>query len=182
MSYRTGISPLHEAIEKHDLIALEALLDDESVDLNITTVDGDTALHTAALVGNLEAIKLLVAHGADVNRPVDFSGTTPLHFAASRTNAQIVRELIMAGADVNTQNKLGQTPIYFVEHSKNDRVIESLLRAGARLDIVDQFGQTATEGMSAQCRQMIHDIEEKIELEKKRTKNDTQNEAFGMGL
>ena len=52
---------------------------------NVTARDWarNTALHWAAAMSKLGAMKLLVAHGADVNARTD-SGTTPLHRAQSR--------------------------------------------------------------------------------------------------
>ena len=51
---------------------------------------GLTPLHQGVLEGNLQAVKLLVMHGADVNRP-DSDTWTPLHAACAEGHAEIVR-------------------------------------------------------------------------------------------
>jgi ankyrin repeat protein len=48
--------------------------------------------------GNMEAVKLLIEKGADVNAVNQF-GFTPLHVAISNRLSGIVRVLLKAGAD-----------------------------------------------------------------------------------
>ncbi|MFD4433592.1 ankyrin repeat domain-containing protein, partial [Nocardia sp. NPDC058497] len=60
---------------------------------------GRTALHYAAMEGDLETItRLLVAE--DVNLP-DIHGWTPLHFAAQEANPAAIERLLDAGADID---------------------------------------------------------------------------------
>lgn len=51
---------------------------------------GLSPLHMAVLEGNLNAVKLLVEHGADVNRR-DTDTWTPLHAACAEGHTDIVR-------------------------------------------------------------------------------------------
>jgi ankyrin repeat protein len=69
-----------------------------------------TALHTAALAGNAEAVKLLIDAGANVNAE-DVRGMTPLMWAVStdRPNVSIVRMLIAKGSDVSIRSKSQET-------------------------------------------------------------------------
>jgi len=93
-------------------------------------------IHAAAFKGNLEAVKLLVENGADVNAkgPGD---STPLLFAATMSHVKVkgadyeglVRFLIESGADVNAPNSLGYPPLHF---AKNKTVVELLKKAGAK--------------------------------------------------
>ncbi|HMN70229.1 MAG TPA: ankyrin repeat domain-containing protein [Bdellovibrionales bacterium] len=63
--------------------------------------------------GNLEALKLLVAEGADVNAKSTYwlNENTALHQAAEFRFLKGAENLIAAGADVNSRNKYGQTPL-----------------------------------------------------------------------
>ena len=57
----------------------------------------------AARSGNLEAVKLLVEAGANVNAAEKFRGQTALMLAAVENHAAIVQALIDAGAQVNAR-------------------------------------------------------------------------------
>ena len=63
----------------------------------------------AAMMGETEAVELLLQLGADVNvRQED--GGTPLHIAFFLGRAEIAELLMKAGADVNAKNKRGEIP------------------------------------------------------------------------
>ena len=68
-----------------------------------------SALSWATMTGKIEAAKLLLQLGADVNvRHED--GGTPLHIAAFLGRAEIAELLIKEGADVNAKNRDGDPP------------------------------------------------------------------------
>ena len=71
-----------------------------------------TDLHHAALRGDIDEVRALLAQGADPNAFEEF-GSTPLHFAADDGHIEIVRLLLEAGADVNfhLESKIGNTPL-----------------------------------------------------------------------
>jgi ankyrin repeat protein len=62
----------------------------------------------------LEAVKLLVSLGADVNAH-SATGWTPLHAAAYAGADAIVQFLIEHGAVIDVQNGCGQTPLSLAE-------------------------------------------------------------------
>ncbi len=72
----------------------------------------DISLLKAAIDGNIEAVKLLIANGADVNAR-DKDGETPLHKTSSRGEKEIIELLIAKGADVNAKDNSSHewTPI-----------------------------------------------------------------------
>ena len=67
---------------------------------------GQTALHIAALWGNVEACTVLVKNGANLNAQNTMSGGTPLHMAAGSKKDNVAGRLkcakliVEAGADV----------------------------------------------------------------------------------
>lgn len=71
---------------------------------------GVTPLTWAALLGQTEAIELLIQKGADVNAR-NKDGGIPLHGAAFLGETEIVILLIQKGADVNAKNNNGETPL-----------------------------------------------------------------------
>ena len=104
-----------ELEELRDIVYPWHLLNYESEDIldDIDAVtymapDGDTCLHTAALIGDLRAVELLIKAGLDVNRQGDI-GNTPLHYAKA---PEIVEILLANGARTDIKNALGILPLW----------------------------------------------------------------------
>ncbi len=82
------------------------------------------SLHAGQAVNQaLEAVRLVLQLGADVNAAND-EGDTALHIAAAKGANAIVQLLVENGARLDVKNKLGQTPLSLTEIS--------LLRESAR--------------------------------------------------
>lgn len=63
-----GVSLLDEAIVSGNMDLITYLLDEKKMDANVTKrKSGLTPLIQAACYGNIELVKVLIAHGADVN-------------------------------------------------------------------------------------------------------------------
>lgn len=103
-----------------------------------------TPLHYAAVDGDAESARDLLAHGADANAS-DAQGFAPLHFAAQSYSPEIVEMLLAAGADVNAQNHLGNSPLVTaVFHSRGrGETVRRLLAAGADRDLKNNSGISA---------------------------------------
>jgi serine/threonine protein kinase len=69
--------------------------------------NGDTILHIAALYGNFECVKTLIATGAfDINQR-NAHKDAPLHYAARGGDDDVVEALLAAGADVRMKGSTG---------------------------------------------------------------------------
>ncbi|MCA7010754.1 ankyrin repeat domain-containing protein [Wolbachia endosymbiont of Tribolium confusum] len=102
-----GWTPLYWAAAKNDtlilFIVLEAML---KCGANVNIEDnliGRSPLHIAAVNGNVEAVKLLIYYGAEVNYK-DAWGWTPFNCAAARGNIEIINCLIANGANIETND------------------------------------------------------------------------------
>ena len=90
--------------------------------------DGSAPFHTSAqTAGNLEAIRALASHGADINARRS-NGDTPLHVAAGNCvfeqSAATVDALLRAGADETMVNAALETPADVLERSAADHEAE----------------------------------------------------------
>ncbi len=88
-----------------------------------------TPLLVAVANQNLELVKFLLAHGADVNAR-DANGRTPLHFAVNRRDPDLIRVLLDAKADVNAKDSAGETPLAMAEKLPDNRNIYSVPNRG----------------------------------------------------
>lgn len=84
--------PLHVAVAGRRPLEVATVLLDAGADPNSTQAGGWTALHSAALHGNLPLVQLLLAKGA-LAWIEAYDMTRPLDFAIERRHAEVVRLL-----------------------------------------------------------------------------------------
>jgi len=80
-----------------------------------------------------EAIKLLLDHGLDVNKPERKTGVTPLF--SEYISAASVEALIRHGANLNHQDISGYTPLMTAFDRQPKEVIEAFLRYKDKMDL-----------------------------------------------
>jgi ankyrin repeat protein len=91
---------------------------------------GQTALHRAAMVGDADRCRELLARGADVDARNAYR-YTPLALAVIAHDVETVRVLIEHGADVGAQRRLGFTPLYDAAADGQVEIMRLLMAAGA---------------------------------------------------
>ena len=97
---------------------------------------------TAARVGNLEAVKALLARGANPNAQ-ERRDQTALMFAAAEGHATVVRALIEAGSEVKATLASGFTPLLFAVRNAHVDTAATLLKHGANVNDVAPDGSSA---------------------------------------
>jgi ankyrin repeat protein len=112
----------------HGYVDVIELLLKRGANINIVDEDGSTPLMYALLHENNNAVKILVANGADVRRAGGIWGHTPLHLAAMNGDPDIVKLLLERGARINVLNDRRVTPL---DMASNMRVVDFLLSKGA---------------------------------------------------
>ena len=116
-------------------------------------------LMTASRTGNVEAMRVLLAHGADPNAQESWYGETALMWAAAENHAPAVRLLLEGGAKVDLASKKmvfprkvgGQTtlpvgamtPLMYTARQGALDAARALVEGGADLNIQDPDGTTA---------------------------------------
>ena len=97
---------LHEAARAGDLVAIEALLG-AGAEVDAATEYGATALLFAAGQGHREAVRKLLAVGADPNVRDAFYDASPLTWAGYNGHVDVVLALLESGADPEEALGLG---------------------------------------------------------------------------
>ena len=91
----------------------------------------DSPVADAAMRGDADAVRSLVARGEDVNQ-AQGDGMTALHWAARNRDASLARFLLEAGADVGAETRIGPyTPLHLAARAGAGEMTELLLGAGA---------------------------------------------------
>jgi ankyrin repeat protein len=152
-----GVTPLALACGNRSVAMVERLLK-AGADPN---AGRETAVMTAARTGSAEVMKLLLAHGGDVNARETVRGQTALMWAASERHADVVRLLIEKGANVQARTVAPErsespramapvsnganafTPLLFAARSGDLASARILLEAGAKVN------DAATDGLTA---------------------------------
>jgi ankyrin repeat protein len=127
----------YSAIRDNDLTRLEALLKSGANSNAPDPRGGATPLMYAAAIGSVDAMTVLLDHGADVNAS-NVTGATSLMWAA--TEIEKVRLLLARQADVKAVSQRGRTALQNAARSDSSAAIARLLiDAGSDTKAVDGF-------------------------------------------
>jgi ankyrin repeat protein len=116
-----------------------------------TMAEQVTALHLGAFGGHLDACRLLLANGAEVDAltlPLERSegGDTPLMRAVWGRSLAVAELLLEAGADVDDVDGMtGDTPLLAAARSGQPSMCQLLLEHGADLETFNQDGEDALD-------------------------------------
>ncbi|MEO8027942.1 MAG: ankyrin repeat domain-containing protein, partial [Bryobacteraceae bacterium] len=123
-------------------------------------MDVGRALQMASGSGDLELLRMLLAHGADVNAqgppeigprvkngPISLGLFTPLNLGTAYGGVDGVKLLVDAGAKLDTPDVRGMTPLMLAiaTDRPDPRVVRFLVEKGASLTAKDRGGETALD-------------------------------------
>ena len=163
-------SPLHELINANKFAELESAAMDA---IDERGQGGQTPLMLAVLSGKDEAVKILLAKGADTSIG-EQDGYTPCHGAGFQGRAEIMKMLVQHGLPCTTDtHKDGFTPLHRACWGREARHAETarvLLKAGAPYDQpggdgrkpIDMTSNPATKKILA--HRATKGVETKVEL------------------
>jgi ankyrin repeat protein len=134
-----GDEPLHIAIEKTNLNAVETLVGLKA-DVNAKGQGDRTPLWGAVAKNNVDIARFLLENGAE--KGVAFQGNTLMHLAAQKGRSEIIQLLFDHGLDVNARNDAGETPLHIAAASGKGNGITLLHTLGAEIDAKCQGGDT----------------------------------------
>ena len=104
------VAKLHAAAKEGDVKAIGQLLS-SGAKVDSRGQSGVTPLFTAAIYGRADAVKLLIAKGADIKAAKDSDGATALHVAAFFCHTDTVKLLLKSSSDINALNNRSDTPL-----------------------------------------------------------------------
>jgi RNA polymerase sigma factor (sigma-70 family) len=148
---RAGGAPVgfHDAAAIGDTERVAEVLSETPGILDTFSGDGFTAVGLAAHFGQLPALRLLLARGAEVNlvsrHPI---GVTALHGALFGRQLEAAKLLIEAGADVRARRggrgwpRAGYTPLHYAARYALVAVVPLLFERGADRDAKADDGST----------------------------------------
>ena len=122
-----GVPGLVMATQQESWKAAEAILASKRVNLEATTENDENALMLAALKGQVDIVRAMLAKGAKVNKP----GWSPLHYAATGGNTEVIELLLKRGADIEARSPNESTPLMMAARYGSIEGMQVLLRAGA---------------------------------------------------
>jgi len=82
-------------------------------------------------LNTLEAAKILIENGADINRPSK-DGTTPLMHATRTGQMDMVKLLTDHGARIDAENRSGHNALYYAIAGKQKAIADVLVSSGAK--------------------------------------------------
>jgi ankyrin repeat protein len=135
-----GVTPLSLACANIQNAAMVKKLLEAGGNPNSAQVKGETVLMTCSRTGNAEAIRLLLAHGVEVDAKEPWRWQTALMWAAAKKHANVVALLVEHGADVHAQTRGKFTPLMFAAQQGDVDSARILLTAGADVNQVSPHG------------------------------------------
>ena len=96
--------------------------------------EGETCMHYAAFLGDVDAVKILFIEDKSNVNAVDGYDWTPLHMGAFHGHVDVVKVLIQNGADVNAVDCDKATALQLAASNKRIPCVLQLLCFGAEID------------------------------------------------
>ena len=131
-----GIQPMDAAIRGGHTAIVACLLEfgtsvNDRSGSKSSAAEDDSHLHIAVKYARLEAAKLLIQAGADLNWRCAFqNGDTALHLAVDEGNLLMVRLLVDSGCNVHIRNDEGWTALDLAMECEQRGIRDLLLSAG----------------------------------------------------
>jgi len=129
--------PVADAAMRGDAESVRTLLRG-GADVNAAQGDGMTALHWAALNGDLKTMNLLLYAGAATEPLTRVGAYAPLHLASARGHAAAVARLLEVGSKPGAFTATGVQPLHLAAQAGSADAVKALLDRGADINARDK--------------------------------------------
>jgi ankyrin repeat protein len=140
-----GLTPLHRAIggRGQDVDLIRKLIA-KGADVHAKLDRGLNTLHFAAMINNLNIVKLLIDHGADLNAYDNICYGTVLQTAINMNpNEEVAKFLVEHGAKINQKFSFGNTELHLAAMKGYADLASLLVKHGADVNGVNDYNHTA---------------------------------------
>ena len=125
---------------------ITALTGEDPARVSAYAQDGFYPLGLAAFFGHLDAVRALLAAGADVHAEAKNAfKVRPVHAAAASRNLDILRAVLEAGADPNVPQQQGFVPLHEAATNGNRAMAELLIEHGANPRLANEAGKSSID-------------------------------------
>lgn len=136
-----GVTALMMALQEPSPKVSRVLISWPRTDLNALNSAGETPLMMAALKGEFEIARQLIARNAAVNK----TGWTPLHYAATAGDLKMISLLLEHHAFIDAESPNKSTPLMMACMYGSPDAVKLLLAEGSDPMIKNQQGLTAAQ-------------------------------------
>jgi ankyrin repeat protein len=134
---------IYDACRKGNVELIKQLSKVNPDTINTPNKSGYTPLLIAGYRNQLDAVKVLLDLGANVNA-VSEDGTV-LTAACYKSNTALVKILLEQHADVNVKNNAGTTPLMFAIMAENEEIVKLLMENKADTQTMDNSRKSAVD-------------------------------------
>ncbi|XP_068106465.1 ankycorbin isoform X2 [Hyperolius riggenbachi] len=132
---------LLQAVDHGEVDKVPALLGKKGVSATKLDSEGKTAFHVAAAKGNVDCLRLMLSHGADVCAQ-DLSGHTALHLSVKHNHLECIKRLLQSKCPTEFVDASGWTPVHYAAANGAIPVLQLLCENKCNLSVKDQDGNS----------------------------------------
>ncbi len=172
-----GATPLHFAVREHRLSAVEYLLRQPNIEVNVIDNEGKSPWLSAVVNEKIDMMKVLLTAKEKLN--INLAGDnawTALHIAVALKNEDMVDLLLKEGANVHVKNVDAATPSYLACRQGHLKILQALRNSGADLSCKTQEGWTHLQ--EAASRGHVEIVHYLLENNLAPDSNDLNNKGF----
>ena len=129
------------ALHQSSFTVAQILIANPATGVEVRNNKDESPLMLAAIKGQLDICRQLIARDADVNKP----GWTPLHYASSGGMTNVVQLLLENYAYIDAESPNGSTPLMMAAMYGSADTVKVLLLAGADANLKNSLGLTALD-------------------------------------
>ncbi len=156
------------AIGNSDLSKVRGLVA-QGANIDTNDKNGNTPLYSAAEIGDLNLVKLLLDNGANIEAKNGEYQATPLHGAVENYRLDVVKLLLNCGANVNAEDKGNWTPLHYAADTNSLDIVKVLVDAHANLGAKGNYGKIPLDiAKDKRHNNIVKYLEEKLKEEREK--------------